>query len=97
MRLENFKSQLSMLLRDIPRGTTADIAPFAVAWWSGQCVTYAFLRDDASGQIEEEFDLDDYAWSQWQPEFEAWAEAPTFSVRSEILNWLKDAPPSEAG
>lgn len=97
MKLENFKSQLSMLLRDLPVGTTADISDFAVAFWGGRELTFAFLRDDGSGRIDEEFDLDDYQWSEWEAEFSAWAEAPKFSERREVLEWIKDAPPFEAG
>jgi len=97
MKIEDFKSQLSILLRDVPRGTTADLSDFAVAWWSGHDVTYAFLQINETGLIEEEFELKDYGWEQWGPEFAAWVEAPKFSARNEVLEWLKDAPPYEAG
>ncbi|MFL9913261.1 hypothetical protein [Paraburkholderia sp. RL17-337-BIB-A] len=94
MNIENFKSHLSMLLRDQPIGTTADLSDFAIAWWNGHSVTYAFLLDAESGRIEEEFDLDDYGWKHWEPDFAAWVEAPKFSARDEVLRWRKDAPPN---
>jgi hypothetical protein len=92
MKIEDFKSHLSMLLRDQPIGTTADLADFAVAWWNGHNVIYAFLRDVESGRIEEEFDLDDYGWKQWEPDFAAWVETPKFSAQDEVLRRLKNAP-----
>lgn len=97
MKLENFKSQLSMLLRDVPIGTTADLTDFAVAYWGGRQVTYAFLAEDGSGDIGEEFDPDDYQWSEWERALSAWSEAPKFSMRREVLEWIRDAPPHEAG
>jgi hypothetical protein len=49
MNQKDFAQHVSMLLRDLPIGTTADLSDFAVAWWNGRDVTYAFLRDDESG------------------------------------------------
>jgi hypothetical protein len=95
MKIEDFKSHLSMLLRDQPIGTTADLSDFSVAWWNGHNVTYAFLRDD-SVRIVVVFDLDDYGWKRWEPDFAAWVEAPKFSARDEVLRRQKDAPPNEA-
>lgn len=96
LTLDQFKSQLAMLLQDIPSGTSADLTDFAIAFWNGCDVTYAFV-DVEDGKIEDEFDLDDYAWQQWQPAFSTWTEEPKFSVRREINLWLRDAPPHEAG
>jgi hypothetical protein len=97
LTIDQFRSQLSMLLRDLPRGTTAEVAEWAIAWWDGRQLAFAFLRDDGSGAIEEEFDLDDYVWPQWQQEFAKWVAEPRFSVRAELIEWLKDSPPYEAG
>lgn len=97
MTFTDFRDQLSMLLRDLPRGTAADITDFAVAYWDGRQVVYAFLRDEGCGRIEEEFDLTEYEFEQWKDELEEWAKAPSFSVRPEILEWIKDSPPNEAG
>lgn len=36
--LESFQSHLAMLLRDQPRGMTADLSDFAVAFWNGRQV-----------------------------------------------------------
>jgi hypothetical protein len=95
MKIEDFKSHLSMLLRDQPIGTTADLSDFAVAWWNGHRVTYAFLLNVESGRIEEEFDLDDYGWKRWEADFAAWVETPKFSAKDEVLRRLTNAPQSE--
>jgi hypothetical protein len=96
LTIEQFKTQLAMFLRDMPKGTTADLTEFAVAYWDGQQVVYAFLSPDRAGEIEEEFDLDDYVWAEWHDQFAAWVAEPVMSVRPEVERWLKDAPPHEA-
>jgi hypothetical protein len=40
--------------------------------------------------------MDDVQWAKWQPWFEAWTDAPTFSVRPEMHGWLSEEPPAEA-
>jgi hypothetical protein len=83
--LDQFKSQLSKLLRDIPRGTTADLTAFAVAYWDGQQVTYAFTDNNGSDQLEDKFDLGEYEWAHWHDEFAGWIAQPVFSVRPEVV------------
>ncbi|MFK4448372.1 hypothetical protein ABH944_008430 [Caballeronia udeis] len=53
---EAFSTRLGMLLRDLPCGMVADLGDFALAYWNGHEVVYAFLRDDGTDQINEEFD-----------------------------------------
>lgn len=79
LELEDFKSQLSMLLQDMLIGTTADLTAFAIAYWNGRRVIYAFLSEDGSDEIDEEFDLDDDQWREWGAAFSAWANEPRFS------------------
>lgn len=90
LSLETFQSQLGMLLRDLPPGSAAELSDFATAYWNGHEVVYCFLREDGSGQIDEEFDVADYVWREWAPEFSAWCEKPVLSARLEVLDWLKD-------
>jgi hypothetical protein len=97
MKIEDFKSHVAMLLHDLPIGTTADLTDFAVAYWGGRQIVYAFLSEDRGGEIDEEFDLDDYHWAEFEDKFSAWAAEPKFSERREVLEWIKDAPPFEAG
>ena len=92
LSLETFQSQVGMLLRDLPPGTFAELSDFATAYWNGHELVYCFLHDDGSGQIDEEFDIADYVWNEWAPEFSAWCKKPVFSTRPEVLDWLKDAP-----
>lgn len=96
LSLEAFESHLAMLLRDQPRGITADLSDFALAYWNGHHVVYCFLRDDGSGRIEEEFELADYVWEEWAHAFSASCATPAFSARTEVLDWLKDTPPHDA-
>jgi hypothetical protein len=85
LTLDQFKSQLSKLLRDIPRGTTADLTEFAVAYWDGQQVNYAFPDNNGSGHLEEQFDLGEYEWEHWHDELAAWIAQPVFSARPEMV------------
>lgn len=93
LAVEQFKGQLAMLLRDLPRATTAELTDFAVAWWDGHQVVYAFLRDDGSGAIDEEFDLDDYQWQEWETDLARWVAQPKFGERAEVREWLNESPP----
>jgi hypothetical protein len=43
------------------------------------------LCEDGSGQVDEEFDLDDNAWEEWRPSFKRWLDQPKFSMRTEVL------------
>jgi hypothetical protein len=96
LSLESFQSHLAMLLRDQPRGMTADLSDFVVAYWNGHRVVYGFLRDDGGGRIEEEFDLADYVWEEWALAFTAWCSMPTFTARAEVLAWFNDTPPHDS-
>ncbi|KXU82454.1 hypothetical protein CI15_33530 [Paraburkholderia monticola] len=68
-----------------------------LAYWNGNAVVYAFLCEDGSGLVVEEFDLNDFVWSEFDAQFTEWSTAPKFSERAEVKGWLMDAPPYEAG
>ncbi|KAA1013064.1 hypothetical protein FVF58_09755 [Paraburkholderia panacisoli] len=97
MNQKDFEQHVSMLLRDFPPGTTADLDDGIVAYWNGNAVVYAFLCEDGSGLVVEEFDLNDFVWSEFDAQFTKWSAAPKFSARAEVAGWLMDAPPYEAG
>ncbi|MDR5839336.1 hypothetical protein [Caballeronia sp. LZ034LL] len=97
MNSADFVTNLGMLLRDQPRGVTAELDDKIVAYWDGDQVQFAFLREDDSGLLDEGFDLDDYVWDDWAPAFTAWLERPRFKARSDLLEWLADAPPVDSG
>jgi hypothetical protein len=83
------------ILRDVRQRTIADLTDFAVAYWDGRKLRYAFLRDDGSGTLDEEFNLEDYEWEGWQNDFNAWIAHPKFAVRPEVTQWLNELPPFE--
>jgi hypothetical protein len=89
MRLETELDQLSMLLRDQPACTAADIWDDTIVFWDGRELVWAWLRDDESGLIEQEFVLDIDQWDVLAGCVEAWLEAPHYSVRPELQAWLK--------
>ncbi|MPW20032.1 hypothetical protein GCT13_24855 [Paraburkholderia sp. CNPSo 3157] len=97
MTRQRFEQQLAALLQRWPVGTTADLSDCIVAYWNGHQITYAFLCDNESGQVDEEFDVDDYVWDECRPVFEEWLAEPTFTLRDEVKRWLADAPPFEEG
>jgi hypothetical protein len=77
-----FKAHVAMLLRDLPRGTTADLTEVTVAYWNGRQVMGAYLRDN--GRIDEDFEFDENAWGNWRDEFLNWFDAPRFSERGDL-------------
>ena len=77
-----FKAHVAMMLRDLPRGMTADLTDVAVAYWNGTQVVGAYLRDN--GRIDENFDFDENAWGNWRDEFLMWFDAPRFSERADL-------------
>ncbi|MGA7781810.1 MAG: hypothetical protein WCA85_29425 [Paraburkholderia sp.] len=83
MTRDEFESKLAMILRDVAFGTTADLTEQAVAYWNGEHIVYATLREDDSGLIDREFDLA-AQWPAWRGWLEAWMSQPTFSVRPEL-------------
>lgn len=90
-----FESRLAMILQDIALGTTADLTDRAVAYWNGERVVYAYLRDDDSGLIDAEFKLEPH-WHEWRDWLNEWMIEPVFSVRPELQDVLLPAPPSGA-
>jgi hypothetical protein len=87
----SFKAHVAMLLRDLPRGTTADLTDVAVAYWNGKQVVGAYLYDN--GRIDEEFDFDENAWGNWRDEFLLWFDAPRFSERNDLKAALQQPEP----
>lgn len=88
----SFYSQLAMLLRDLPAGTTADLTDWAKAYWNGHRVVGLFLREGDSGKLDEDFELNENAWEDWHDDLVVWLAAPRFSACAELKQWLKDAP-----
>ncbi|MGF6724680.1 hypothetical protein P3T43_004049 [Paraburkholderia sp. GAS41] len=93
MTREQFENNLAMILQDIALGTTADLANRAVAYWNGQRVVYAYLRDDGSGAIADEFCLAEN-WSEWREWLDEWMVEPLFTVRPELQDEILRTPSS---
>jgi hypothetical protein len=87
----SFKAHVGMLLRDLPRGTTADLTDVAVAYWNGTRLVGAYLRDH--GRIDEDFEFDENAWGAWRDEFLKWLDAPCFSERRDLKDALLAGTP----
>ncbi len=87
----SFRAHVAMLLRDLPRGVTADLTDVTVAYWNGRQVVGAYLRDN--GRLDEDFDFDENAWGNWRDDFLIWLDAPRFSERSDLkAALLSDTP-----
>jgi hypothetical protein len=97
MPFPEFDAQLAKLLRDHIPGISAELTDFAVAYWDGHRVVYCFLRDDGNGKLDEEFDPTRYVWAEWHDEFIAWLADPRYSAPPELIGWMNDAPPFDAG
>lgn len=89
MTHEEFGAHVAMLLRDQPRGTTADLTDFAVAYWDDKRVRYVFLHEDGQDALDKELDLTDYLLDQWEVDFAVWSSEPHYSLRPQLLRWLK--------
>ncbi|TAN01479.1 MAG: hypothetical protein EPN40_02545 [Rhodanobacteraceae bacterium] len=83
-----FKLQVGMLLRDLPPGTVAELDDLSIAWWNGKDVVFAYLRDDDTEKVEEEFDLGDCEWQERRAAFEAWLKEPRYGLRTEVRDWV---------
>ena len=95
MTFEECDRQLAILLRGQPPSVSAELAAYVIAFWNGQRVVYCFLREDGSGEIDEEFNPTAYLWEDQEPDFTAWLGAPRFGVRPELMRWPRRDAPSD--
>ena len=97
MTREEFEQKVGSILRDHGSGVTADLTDELLAYWNGHGVAYVQVCEPPPDTSYEEFVMDDAQWRNWRSWLEAWIEAPMFSVRPEVHNWLSEAPPADAG
>jgi hypothetical protein len=45
------------------------------------------------GRLDEEFDLDGNGFQRWHDEIAAWLDDSRYAVRTEQIEWLKEASP----
>jgi hypothetical protein len=97
MEYASVQSELATLLRYRPLGTTADLKEYTVAYWDGYEVRGIHLRHDKSGRLDGDFDFDERTFNQLHADLVAWMAAPRYTLRPELVNWLKNAPPFDEG
>ncbi|MFP3642979.1 hypothetical protein [Paraburkholderia sp. SIMBA_054] len=97
MTREEFEQKIGTVLRAHGAGVTADLTDELLAYWNGHAVAYVLICAEPPDACYEEFSMDDAQWANWRSWLEAWIEAPTFSVRPEVHNWLSEEPPAEPG
>ncbi|WP_158940442.1 hypothetical protein [Burkholderia sp. S171] len=97
MDYASMQPALTTLLRNRPPGTTADINKQTVAYWDGYEVRGMHLRQDESVRLDGDFDFDERTFNRLYADLIAWMAAPRYTVRAELVDWLKDVPPFKAG
>ncbi|SAL25396.1 hypothetical protein [Caballeronia telluris] len=90
MNFDEFTVQLGALLREQPRATSAELTDDMTAFWNGHRVIYAFLCENGTGRLDEEFDPKEYIWAEWSPDLIRWLDKPRYGTRAEILEWIKE-------
>ncbi|MDE1010100.1 MAG: hypothetical protein OSB38_31015 [Paraburkholderia fungorum] len=85
--LQEHCTNIGMLLRDRPPGTTADITSGAVLYWDGGRLQGASLSVDEPGVVDLPLELEDFL-PEVRGEVAAWLNRPTFSLRPSLLEWL---------
>lgn len=97
MDYASIQPALITLLRNRPLGTTADINKHTVAYWDGYEVRGIHLRNDQSGRLDDDFDFDERTLNQLHGDLVEWMAAPRYTIRPELVDWLKHATPFNAG
>ncbi|SAL33606.1 hypothetical protein AWB69_03021 [Caballeronia udeis] len=97
MDYASIQPALTILLRNRPPGTTADINNRTVAYWDGHEIRGIHLRNDKSGRLDEDFDFDERTINQLHADLVEWMAAPRYTVRPELADWLKGAPTFNVG
>ncbi|MGF6915988.1 hypothetical protein [Paraburkholderia sp. 40] len=92
--LERACANISMLLRDRPPGTTADITGDSVLYWDGVRLNGAHLSTDEPGGVVDPFEPEDLL-PQMRENVAAWIMRPAFTFRPSLLEWLDDARAQE--
>jgi hypothetical protein len=89
-------SDLAMLLRDHPVGTTADLTDWTLVYWDGRRIAGIYLSEDRPSKLDEVFDFDEYVTGQMEEYIVDWFAAPRFTLRHELVGRLKDPRPFDA-
>lgn len=93
---EAFRVALALKLRGVGRFAVARLQELIVAWMEEDEVIFAYLKDDDTRSIEEQFDLDDLLWSEWKDGFARWIYAPIFERFPEVTARISVLNPHNA-
>jgi hypothetical protein len=91
MDMKSVGDELAALLRDKPRGTTADISAHTSIYWNGTRPVGAHLCVDHPG-FDDRFELDQHFYGDAQDHLLTWFADPQYSSRPDLVAWLDDAP-----
>ncbi|BEU26141.1 MULTISPECIES: hypothetical protein [Paraburkholderia] len=97
MTRNEFEEKIGKVLSEHGDDVTADLSDELLAYWNGHEIAYVLVSETPTGSSYEEFVMNDDQWRTWRSWLVAWTDAPTFSVRPEVRNWLADEPPAESG
>lgn len=82
-------ANISMLLRDRPPGTTADISDDTVLYWDAGKLQGASLSADEPGVVALPLELEE-ALPGLEGALANWLVRPKFTFRPSLLEWLED-------
>jgi len=75
------------MLKDRPRGTTADITEHTVIYWDGENAVGVHLIADHPG-FDGRFELDHHFLGDAHEHLTHWFKDPMFSSRADLTAWL---------
>jgi hypothetical protein len=84
---EHVKAELAVLLRDKPRGTTADITEHTAIYWDGTRPVGIHLCADPPG-FDDRFEVDHHFCGDAHEHLSHWLADPHYSLRPDLVAWL---------
>jgi hypothetical protein len=91
MNVEHVKAEFAALLRERPRGTTADVTEHTLIYWDGDCAVGVHLCVDHP-VFEDRFELDDRFVGDAHEHLAEWFSRPHYSTRTDLIAWLDNLP-----
>ncbi|SAL45652.1 hypothetical protein AWB64_04821 [Caballeronia sordidicola] len=87
MNLSDVKDEFAAMLKDRPRGTTADITEHTVIYWDGKTAV-GIHRVYDHPWFEDRFEIDDHFVADAHEHLAPWFANPAFSSRPDLVAWL---------
>jgi hypothetical protein len=91
MDLDRVKDRFAALLREKPRGTTADVTEHTIIYWERDRPVGVHLCADHPG-FDGRFELDHHFYGDAHEHLADWFADPRYSLRLELVAWLDDSP-----